>query len=308
VYFGTPEFAVPSLRTLVGSRHMVAAVISQPDRPKGRGHKLVETATKALAASCGIPVMQPTKIRDEAFLGAIAALAPDLGVVAAYGRILPEALLAIPRFGMINVHASLLPKYRGAAPIHRAVIAGERETGITIMRVVKELDAGAMLATMRRAIGQDETSVEVERDLAEIGAQALLGVVEQIAAGQATETPQNEAEATYASRILKEESAVDWQLPASQLHNLVRGLQPWPLVSIRIDGVRCSIHSSRPLDRSSGAAPGTIVEAGGDTLAIAAGVGTILQILTLQPEARRAMRVRDFLAGHPVPTGVRVTS
>jgi methionyl-tRNA formyltransferase len=165
-----------------------------------------------------------------------------------------------------------------------------------------------MLATMRRAIGQDETSVEVERDLAEIGAQALLGVVEQIAAGQATETPQNEAEATYASRILKEESAVDWQLPASQLHNLVRGLQPWPLVSIRIDGVRCSIHSSRPLDRSSGAAPGTIVEAGGDTLAIAAGGGTILQILTLQPEARRAMRVRDFLAGHPVPTGVRVTS
>jgi methionyl-tRNA formyltransferase len=308
VYFGTPEFAVPSLRALAGSRHTVSAVVSQPDRPKGRGHRLVETPTKALAAARGIPVLQPSRIRDEAFLGAIAAMTPDLGVVAAYGRILPEALLAIPRFGMINVHASLLPRYRGAAPIHRAVIDGQTETGITIMRVVKELDAGPMLATAHRAIGPDETSVEVERDLAEMGAQALVGVVEEIAAGRAIETPQNDSDATYASKIVKEESAADWTQSAHQLHNLVRGLQPWPLVSIRIDGIRCSVHRSRPLAGSAAASPGTIVEAGGDTMAIAAGGGTILQILILQPEGRRAMTAREFLAGHPVSAGTQVTS
>jgi methionyl-tRNA formyltransferase len=228
--------------------------------------------------------------------------------VAAYGRILPEALLAIPRFGMINVHASLLPRYRGAAPIHRAVIDGQTETGITIMRVVKELDAGPMLATAHRAIGPDETSVEVERDLAEMGAQALVGVVEEIAAGRAIETPQNDSDATYASKIVKEESAADWTQSAHQLHNLVRGLQPWPLVSIRIDGIRCSVHRSRPLAGSAAASPGTIVEAGGDTMAIAAGGGTILQILILQPEGRRAMTAREFLAGHPVSAGTQVTS
>jgi methionyl-tRNA formyltransferase len=308
VYFGTPEFAVPTLQALLDSAHTITAVVSQPDRPKGRGHKLVETPTKTLARSREIAVLQPTRIRDDAFLGSIAALQPDLGVVAAYGRILPDALLRIPRLGMINVHASLLPKYRGAAPIHRAVIAGEEETGVTIMRLVQELDAGPMLATARRPIAPNETSVEVERDLAEIGAQLLLDVAGQLAAGRAVEVPQDDTAATYAPKILKSEGAIDWSLPARQIHNLVRGLQPWPLVSGTIGGVRCLIHRTEPTDERTTADAGTIVEATGDRLSIAAGDGRILRILSIQPEGRRAMSARDFLAGHPVAAGTPVTS
>src|SRR5689334_20502187 len=196
-YFGTPEFAVPSLRALLHSRHQVVLLISQPDRPRGRGHHVVETPTKQVALAAGVPVLQPLKLREEAFLASFANYQVDLGVVAAYGRILPQALLSIPRLGMINVHGSLLPKYRGAAPVHRAVIAGEETTGITIMRVTAELDAGAMFTKAERPIGIDETSVEVEQDLAEIGARALVDVVEQLAHGRATEAPQDAALATY---------------------------------------------------------------------------------------------------------------
>ena len=245
VYFGTPEFAVPTLQALLESPVKVVALVSQPDRPKGRGQRVAATPTKALAVLCGVPVLQPTKLKDEAFLSTIAALRPDLGVVAAYGRILPDALLRIPRLGMINVHGSLLPKYRGAAPVHRAVIAGDAVTGITIMRVVQELDAGPMLASRARPIGPDETSAEVERDLSEIGASLLLTVVEPLARGEDVhETPQDDAEATYAPKILKSESPIDWSLPAARIHNLVRGLQPWPLASTTIAGVRCLIHRS----------------------------------------------------------------
>jgi len=203
VYFGTPDFAVPSLRHLLDSRHSVVALVSQPDRPRGRGHHLVPTATKALAVTRDVPVLQPERIRDEGFLRSIADLNVDLGVVAAYGKILPEALLHIPRLGMINVHASLLPRWRGAAPVHRAVIAGDDQTGVTIMRVVKELDAGPMFAIVRRTIDPDDTSVEVERDLAERGGTLLLDVVDQMAAGTARETPQDESAVTYASKITK---------------------------------------------------------------------------------------------------------
>ena len=193
VYFGTPEFAVPTLRRLIESsvdgRHEVVAVISQPDRPKGRGHHLAPTPTKELALASGIRVLQPERLRDESFLAEISSLSPDLGVVAAYGRLLPDQLLSIPPLGMVNVHASLLPRWRGAAPVHRAVIAGDRETGITIMRVVKELDAGASFKMARRAIDADETSVDVEHALAEMGAGLLLDVLQQIAEGRAIETP-----------------------------------------------------------------------------------------------------------------------
>ena len=185
VYFGTPEFAVPTLRALLASRHPLVAVVSQPDRPKGRGHHLQPTPTKRVAEAHGVPVLQPLKLKDDAFLRAIEALQPDLGVVAAYGRILPDALLGIPRFGLINVHASLLPAYRGAAPVHRAVIAGERETGISIMRIVRELDAGPVFATSRMPIDDDATSLDVERRLADLGAPLLVDVVEHIAAGRA---------------------------------------------------------------------------------------------------------------------------
>jgi methionyl-tRNA formyltransferase len=303
-FFGTPEFAVPTLQALIDSRHEMVALVSQPDRPRGRGHKLVATPTKAVAEAHGIRVLQPDRIRDEAFLRAIADLELDLAVVAAYGRILPDALLALPRLGMINVHASLLPAYRGAAPVHRAVIDGLDETGVTIMRVVRELDAGPMLAAVRRTLAPDETSVEVERGLASLGAPLLLSVVEQLADGTVVETPQNDALATYAPKIQKSEGAIDWSLPAARIHNLVRGLQPWPLVSGWLEGRRYLIHRTEFADeRASTEAGGTVVDAGAGTLMIAGGDGRALRILQIQPEGKRVMDVREFLAGHPVRVG-----
>jgi methionyl-tRNA formyltransferase len=248
-------------------------------------------------------VLQPTRLRDEAFLATVADFRADLGVVAAYGRILPDALLVIPRLGMINVHASLLPKYRGAAPIHRAVIAGEEVTGVTIMRVVAELDAGPMLATSRRPIGLTETSVEVERDLAEIGAAALLDVVERLSNAPVEEVPQDHDRATYAPKLEKGEGPIDWSASGRVIHNRVRGLQPWPMASTNIEGLRCLIHRTALTERASDARPGTIVEAAGDILAIAAGDGSVLQIQVIQPEGRRAMSVREFLSGRALRPG-----
>jgi methionyl-tRNA formyltransferase len=306
VFFGTPEFAVPTLRRLLDSREQVVAVVSQPDRPRGRGHQVVATPTSTLALERGVPVLQPDRLRDDQFLRTIADLAPDLGVVAAYGKLLPESLLQIPRLGMINVHASLLPRWRGAAPVHRAVIAGDRETGVTIMRVVKELDAGAMFAAVTRPIDPDETSVDVERSLAELGADLLVVVARAMAEGRAVEVPQDPSAVTYASKITKEEGAIDWALPAERIHNLVRGLQPWPLVSTRVAGGRVLIHRTVRLPAVTPDAPGTIVRAEGDRFEIAAGDGHVLRVSILQPEGRRAMTAREFLAGRRVIPGTRV--
>jgi methionyl-tRNA formyltransferase len=307
VYFGTPDFAVPALETLIGSRHAVVALVSQPDRPKGRGHKLQPTPTKIAAEAAGVPVLQPAKVKDPAFHAALAAFAPDLGVVAAYGRIIPDAVLAIPRLGMINIHASLLPKYRGAAPIHRAVIDGEHETGVTIMRVVTELDAGPMFATERRAIGANETTPEVERALAISGASLVLRVIEQIATGEAVETPQDHARATHAAKIERHEGTIAWTLPAGRIHNLIRGLQPWPLVTVTLDGIRCRLHRSALTDENTDATPRTITAIANGVLSVAAGDRRVLQILEIQPEGKRVMPVRDFLAGHPVAPGTSLT-
>ena len=209
---------------------------------------------------------------------------------------------------MINVHASILPDYRGAAPVHRAVIDGRDETGVTIMRVVRELDAGAMLAVARRPIGINETSVEVERGLAGLGASLLLDVVEQLAQGTAVETPQDHSRATYAHKIQKAEGAIDWTLPAGRIHNLVRGLQPWPLVSGRIDGRRFILHRTEPSEVTTDAEGGTVIEAAGDTLLIAGGDGHALRVVQIQPEGKRAMSARELLAGNPVRVGARFAS
>lgn len=308
VYFGTPEFAVPPLQALLASRHHVVAVVSQPDRPKGRGQRLAVTPTKELAATHQVPVLQPDRLKDEALLASIQGLAPDLGVVAAYGRILPERLLEIPRFGMINVHASLLPAYRGAAPVHRAVIAGDGETGISIMRVVKELDAGPVFATAVRPIAPDETSVAVERGLADLGASLLVDVVDHIAAGRAIEVPQDHSRATLAPKILKSESQIDWSQPPSRVHNLVRGLQPWPLVSIWIEGARHLLHRTAVSPQQTQADPGTVVEAGDGRLSIATGGRGVVDVLQIQPEGRRVMTAREFLAGRRVRPGTLVTA
>ena len=305
-YFGTPDFAVPTLRRLIDARHRVIAVVSQPDRPRGRGHQLAPTPTKTVALEHGIEVLQPERIRDEQFLERLAALSPDLGVVAAYGKLLPVVLLRIPPLGLINVHASLLPRWRGAAPVHRAVIAGDEVTGVTIMRVVKELDAGAMFAAEPRPIGPDETSPQVESDLAVMGARLLVDVVDLIASGRATETPQDETRVTLAPKIARGEGAIDWNRPARALHNLIRGLQPWPLVSARLEGERILLHASQPTEEIVDRAPGVITRAEGDTLAVAAGDRHTLRLLSIQREGRRAISTREFLAGRRIVPGMRL--
>jgi methionyl-tRNA formyltransferase len=306
VFFGTPGFAVPSLRALLASRHTVVGVVTQPDRPRGRGQRVSDPPVKQAASEHHVPVLQPDRLRDPAITTAIADWAPDLGVVAAYGKLIPDELLRLPRFGMINVHASLLPKYRGAAPIHRAVIDGAPETGVTIMRVVTALDAGAMFAKTRRPIGPDETSADVEHDLARLGATLLTGVIDEIVAGTAHEEPQDERLSTYAPRITRDEGLIDWACPAAALHNRVRGLYPWTHAYTFLEGGRLIVLKSRVLAETTSDAPGTVVAAGRDAIEVATGEGR-LALLDVQPEGRRGMRVRDFLAGRPLAVGTRLT-
>jgi methionyl-tRNA formyltransferase len=302
VFFGTPAFSVPTLDALLASRHPVVGVVSQPDRPRGRGHRTTDAPVKARALTAGLPILQPPRLADPAFHEALARLSADIGVVAAYGKILSEAVLAIPARGMINVHASLLPRYRGAAPVHRAVMAGERETGVTIMRVVKALDAGPMLATVRRLIGDDETSEDVERDLAKLGAGLLVATLDRMVKGQVDEIPQDDSMATYASRLTKEEGAIAWSKSAAEIHNQIRGLQPWPRAYSYAGGHRIILLRSAVSQEASTREPGGIVALSDDHLSVATGSG-VLQLLELQPEGKRPMNVREFLAGHRLDPG-----
>ncbi len=312
VFFGTPAFAVPTLNALLVSRHQVVAVVTQPDRPRGRGQKTTDTPVKARARLAALPILQPPVLKDPGFVSALANLHADLGVVAAYGRILTEAVLAAPRLGMVNVHASLLPKYRGAAPVHRAIIAGERETGVTIMRMVKALDAGPMLATVRRTIAPDDTSEDVERALATLGAALLVSTLDGLAAGTLPEMPQDDSAATYAARLTRADGMIDWTQRAADVHNHIRGLHPWPHAHAYVNGMRLILLRSALDDGSAGAdrgdtAPGTIVDASGDDLRVACGQG-VIRIVQLQTEGTRPMSARDFLAGHRLPAGERLTS
>jgi methionyl-tRNA formyltransferase len=306
VFFGTPAFAVPTLAALLASGHQVVGVVTQPDKPRGRGQKISDAPVKALAIERGLPVLQPDRLKRDAFEPAFVALAADLGVVAAYGKILPEWLLNAPRLGMVNVHASLLPKYRGAAPVHRAVMNGDTETGVTIMRVVKALDAGPMMARIVRPIGPDESTDVVERDLAAMGAQLLTTVVDDLAVGPVQEVPQDDAQATYAPRLTKEEGLLDFTLPAEAIHNRIRGLRPWPTTFTFFRGRRLVVHHARrsrvPAD---GVEPGICIQAGAEGITIACGDGRAIDVLHLQPEGRRPMSAREYLAGHGVLAGQR---
>jgi len=305
VFFGTPEFAVPTLQALHQSRHPVVGVVTQPDRARGRGQKPQPSPVKHTADDYGVPVLQPARLRDGAFLDALRRLQADLGVVAAYGKILTDDVLQIPRLGLINVHASLLPKFRGAAPIHRAVMAGETETGVTIMRVVKELDAGPMISKRTRAIGRHETSAEVERSLAELGAQALVEAVNALAEGRASETAQDDSKATYAPKIEKSDGIIDWSQPAREIHDQIRGLHPWPHAYAGLDGERTILLKSEVENETGGdTAPGIILEARGDRLLVGTGRG-VLRLLTLQREGRRPVSAREFLAGRRIEPGAR---
>jgi methionyl-tRNA formyltransferase len=316
VFFGTPQFAVPTLEALVASRHRVGLVVTQPDRRRGRGQKISDAPVKAAALAHGLPVYQPDRLGDLAVADTLRKHAPDVGVVAAYGKLIPGELLRLPRVGMVNVHASLLPKYRGAAPVHRAIINGEAETGVTIMRVVEALDAGDMLAKTVLPIGPDETSEELEHALADTGARLLLDVLDQIDAGTARAEPQDAAASTYAPRLTKEEGLIDWTLSAQQIHDRVRGLYPWPHAYSFLDGERLIVLKTRvPLRPEAGgsasAAPdsaepaphqGSILGVTPEAIEVATGYGRI-SITELQPEGRRPMTAREFVSGRPVRPG-----
>jgi methionyl-tRNA formyltransferase len=309
IFFGTPEFAVPTLRELRAAGHDLAAVVSQPDRPRGRGQKPSPAPVKAFAEEHGLRVLQPDRLRDEGFLARLAELAPDLGVVAAYGKILPPAVLDSPRLGLINVHASLLPRWRGASPIHRAVMAGDRETGVSIMRVVQALDAGGVFARAPRPIGPNETSEEVERDLATLGAQLALPVIDALASGTAAEAPQDETLVTYAPRLTREDGLIEWGRPAAAIHNQVRGLHPWPhavttLHGARVIVLRTSLAALQP-QPSGQARPGDVLNIDRGGLVVQAGDGRPIALLQLQAEGRRALAARDFAAGARIQPGTR---
>jgi len=310
VYFGTPAFAVPSLQALARAGHVIAGVVTQPDRPRGRGHKVQPSDVKVAAETIGAPVLQPTKLKSPEFAAGLHGLEADLGVVAAYGRILPANVLTTPRLGMINVHASLLPRWRGAAPIHRAILAGDVETGVTIMRVVEQLDAGPMLTRTVTPIDPNETSHTLELRLATLGAELLVATVEGLGRGSIEETRQDEAQVTYAARLEKRESPIDWSQSAVAIHNRIRGLQPWPLASAVLGGKRLLLRESQvvtPEVRPAPSPPGTVIRADADGLVVATGDRAV-RVLELQLEGRPPVGAAAFLNGHAVRPGDRFES
>lgn len=300
LFMGTPDFAVPSLEALIEAGHQVCGVFTQPDRPKNRGMKLLPPPVKVCAQSHDIPVYQPTKLRDGTALALIQELAPELIVVAAYGRILPDEILAAPPVGCINVHSSLLPAYRGAAPINWAVLNGDKESGVTIMHMAHDLDAGDIIAQTVTPVGPDETAPELYTRLADLGAKLLVSVVSDLAAGTASRTPQDHSKATLAPMLSKELSPMDWNRTAVQLHNQVRGLIPWPAAVTTLSGSRCKVFSTTVLPDHTAAAPGTILQADKAGIDVACGDGTILRIDELQPDGGKRMKAADYLRGHPI--------
>jgi methionyl-tRNA formyltransferase len=285
VFFGTPEFAVPTLEALA-SEHEIALVVAQPDKPAGRGMKMQAPAIAVKAREMGLPLAQPPRIRNDEFLASIAALSPDAGIVVAYGKILPANLLVIPRHGFINVHASILPKYRGAAPIQRAIEHGETKTGVTIMRVDEELDHGAMLAIETTEVGPDERTPSLALRLSTIGAEALLQVLTAMPDG----TPQDHDAATHAPKIEKSEGAIDWNDTTASTYNKFRAFDPWP----GIFAGELKLIDIAPADGRG--APGTILSANNDGVIVATGDGA-LRLITVQRPGKPKAAAADVLRG-----------
>lgn len=297
LFMGTPDFAVSSLEALIQAGHEICGVFTRPDMPKNRGMKLMFTPVKECAIAHDIPVYQPTKMRDGEAMGYIKDLNPDLIVVAAYGRILPDEILEYPKMGCINVHSSLLPKYRGAAPINWAILNGDKETGVTIMHMVAELDAGDMISKITTPIGEKETAPELFLRLADLGGKLLVEAVASIENGTATRTPQDDSAMTLAPMLSKELSAMDWSKTAQQLHDQVRGLLPWPAAISEFGGVRCKVMATTVLEDTSSATVGTVIEAGKLGFSVACGNGTVLRIDELQPDGKKRMNAADFARG-----------
>ena len=300
---GTPQAAVPTLRQCIADGHEVVAVWTQPDRPAGRGHKVSLHPVKAFALSQGLPVFQPARIKNDEAKQLFASHDADLAVVVAYGRILPEEFLRTPRRGCINVHFSLLPKYRGAAPANWAIVNGETETGVTTMFIEPTLDTGPILLQRKTEIGETETAPELMSRLAEIGGELLGETLAQL--NELTPRPQHDAEATFAPILKKEDGQIDWSHSAAVIERRVRGFQPWPNAYTSFNSKGLTIWHARPVATANVAVAGEVIVARGDELIVSCGEQTALQLIEVQPEARKRILVRDFINGMHVKVGDR---
>lgn len=303
LFMGTPDYALFSLRALCEAGENIVGVVTQPDKPKGRGYELCPPPVKVYALEQGLPVYQPQTLRNGAFDAELAALAPDVIVVVAYGKILPKSVLELPKHGCINVHGSLLPEYRGAAPMQRAIIDGKTETGITTMQMAEGLDTGDMLVTVRVPIGENDNFEDIHDRLGAAGAEALLETLARLRAGTLTATVQDDALATYAAKIEKADCLLDFGVEARAVHDRVRGLSPIPLSFTRTpDGKMLKVIETRVGEGRTAAAPGTVIALDG-MVTVACGNGTTLDILRLLPEGKGRMSAADYIRGRRLSVG-----
>lgn len=300
VFMGTPDFAEESLRALLEAGEDVAAVFTQPDKPRGRGMRESFSPVKTLAVERGIPVYQPVTFKDGAATELLRTLAPELLVVVAYGRILPQAFLDVAKYGSINVHGSLLPKYRGAAPIQWAVLNGEKTTGVSVQYMAAAMDAGDVIASRETEIGEFETSGELFDRLKTLGAELLVKTVRKIASGDVVRVPQNEADATYTKMLDKNMSPIDWNKSPREIVKHICGLDPWPVATAELDGVSFRVFGAEYTDTKTALAPGKIVSAGKAGIEVACGGGRTLRITEIQAAGKKRMSAAAFLLGHPM--------
>jgi methionyl-tRNA formyltransferase len=306
VFMGSGAFAIPSLEALIAAGHDVVGVVTQPDKEKGRGRELAPPPVKPVALARGLNVLQPRRVKLPEAQEELRRLAPEVQVVVAYGQILPRTVLDIPPRGTINVHSSLLPRYRGAAPIHWAIVNGETETGVTTMLLDEGLDTGPTLLARATPIGPEETAPELEARLAVLGAALLLETIDGLVRGTVTPQPQDDTRATLAPIIEKEQGRIDWTLPASAIDCRVRGFFPWPGTMATHEGRSLKILRARPLTETGHEPPGTVVAVDRDGLVLACGQGTRLRLLEVQPESRKAMAASAFAAGARLAPGARL--
>lgn len=300
VFMGTPDFAAASLKKLIDEKYDIAAVFTQPDKPRDRGMKLSYSPVKELALENNIPVYQPTKLRDGTATELIKSLRPDILVVVAYGRILPDDMLEVPKYGAINVHASLLPKYRGAAPIQWAVLNGDKITGVTTMYLASEMDTGDIIYTSETEIGEFETSGELFDRLMVMGAELLDRTLRDIEAGTAPRTQQDHSKASYVKMLDKSFSPIDWAKTPREIIKQIYGLQPWPVATAELDGKVFKIYSAEYTQNKTVKAPGSVVSAGKKGIEIACHGGETLLITELQAAGKKRMKASDYLLGHPI--------
>jgi methionyl-tRNA formyltransferase len=304
IFAGTPHFAVPSLRALLRDRHQIALVLTQPDRPAGRGLRESASPVKELALSQGLPLAQPATLREPGVQAMLAAVGADAIVVVAYGLILPPAVLALPPFGCLNVHASLLPRWRGAAPIQRALLAGDGESGVSIMAMDAGLDTGAVYRRVSVALAADETGGSLHDRLAATGAEALAAVLAELAAGTARALPQPAEGVTYATKLDKRETQIDWRQPAAEIDRRIRAFDPFPGAAGTLAGERLKLFRSQALSSPVATAPGAIVAVGREAITVACGDGAV-RVAEVQKAGGRRLPVADFIAGNPLRPGTR---